>query len=149
MINTIVTNFYKEMLCIPKSIPNSAVHIKLVPTSTYDICIQESLNYYVRTQHSTKNLQRECVVIHCQDRFIELTTTFHQKDNCSQHTVKKDEIQNKESLSLFGRLNHFVDGAKYLSDCGNEERRVIASIRLFTFREFQSLQGASIFMQMT
>ena len=148
IINTFAYNFYKEILSIPKSIPNSAVNMELDVMSPENVCVKKALNYYLRTINSNKTLQNLCMKgksgEQCSMRLSVLGIHDPFEDIYSKQvkTIVKErslleslqDINNKTSLSLYSRLYHYKGGAKYLNSATRDVRYLIANFRMYGFK---------------
>lgn len=147
-INVVIHNFYKEILCVPRSTPNSAVNIELGTRSVEYLCIQKAINYCNRLIKSNKRLQITCMnqgTLGLLNELLnerglndlnELSDRLCTKRVIHQLALTEDmkDIRLKESLSMFSMLEHYKQGARYLSAAKRSERWVIAGFRMYGFR---------------
>lgn len=148
LINACGYNFYKEILCVPKSIPNSAVNLELDVMSVENVCIKKALNYYLRTVNGNKRLQNLCLSGKGREEYIvrlgELGFDEPFEDVSKKHVKVKiieksllaslRDIRTKGSLNLYSGLNHYRGGAKYLSVVSRETRHLFATFRMYGFK---------------
>lgn len=147
-INVVLHNFYKEILCVSKSTPNSAVSLELGVMNVEYLCIKKAINYRNRIINSNKRLQIKCINERTMSVLSELLNERglnglnEMNDKASVKrvvnqialTANLEDIRTKESLSMFAMLDHYLQGARYLSISERNERYVIASFRMYSFR---------------
>lgn len=165
-INIFVHSFYKEILGVAKSSPNSAIRLELGQVSIEADILQHFLSYYCRVHLSNKVLQKNCYGLNDETEKIQnklLGLDFKNEDvmnnnyveirkqvkvKVRDHFLKETllDVSNKVSLDFYSKLDHYEGGAFYINLTERDMRRMLCMFRMnrFAWENKKNLSGERI-----
>ena len=158
VIRSIDANFCKLVLGVGRQTANSGALIELSSIQTCSFMEQQAVKYFLKLSIGATGLQKLCLDYQLGiegnfwgnqmlsfvkklgvESWIGQPITGVMKKELKKMLDDKnwvevfEEAETKKSLSLFLRISHGKEGAKYLSKLGKDDRRIIANFRLGTF----------------